>query len=742
MLNNASSLWARVKRRLLGLDSAVDSGLYGAGAWFTDAYRRFALRMDSLHVSGLRRLLVELLSEAATLGAVGSVGLLMLAQPAFHMTSDDFLSRQDLAVTFLGRNGMEIGKRGLKQDATVPLSDFPDYLLKAVFATEDRRFYDHWGIDPIGLVRAMTVNARASGVVQGGSTLTQQLAKNIFLTNERSLDRKIKEAFLSIWLEGHLTKNQILKLYLDRAYMGGGTFGVAAASEYYFGKSVKDISLAEAAMLAGLFKAPTKYGPYVNLPAARARANDVLSNMVDAGFMTEGQVLSARQNPATPIDRGRNYSPDYYLDYAYDEVRKLSETGKLGKERSLIVRTAFDPALQKQAENSIEAALRDEGDRYNVEEGAMVIMDPDGAVHAMVGGRDYGDSQFNRATEALRQPGSSFKPIVYSTALASGKFKPDTMVVDAPVCIGNWCPSNFGGKFMGRVTLTQAITHSLNSVVVRLSIALGNGNPKAGRAKIIEMARRLGITTEIDDTQSLPLGAVGVNPLEMASVYAVFANGGRKAPPHAALEIMNSKVKTIYTFEKDGGPRPQVLPTQVAHDIVWMMRHVVAEGTGRAAAIPGVMLGGKTGTTNASRDAWFDGYSAYLIGVIWMGNDDYEPTNGMTGGSLPARTWHEIMAYAHQGLDPKPLPYQQYDDKLDGTAAARAKGLQALPASPGAPRAPTLSRRSIEVINGIENLLAEPVAALQLPSRPVRILELEDGRVKLSGNGVEPHALR
>ena len=742
MLNNASSLWARVKRRLLGLDSAVDSGLYGAGAWFTDAYRRFALRMDSLHVSGLRRLLVELLSEAATLGAVGSVGLLMLAQPAFHMTSDDFLSRQDLAVTFLGRNGVEIGMRGLKQDATVPLSDFPDYLLKAVFATEDRRFYDHWGIDPIGLVRAMTVNARASGVVQGGSTLTQQLAKNIFLTNERSLDRKIKEAFLSIWLEGHLTKNQILKLYLDRAYMGGGTFGVAAASEYYFGKSVKDISLAEAAMLAGLFKAPTKYGPYVNLPAARARANDVLSNMVDAGFMTEGQVLSARQNPATPIDRGRNYSPDYYLDYAYDEVRKLSETGKLGKERSLIVRTAFDPALQKQAENSIEAALRDEGDRYNVEEGAMVIMDPDGAVHAMVGGRDYGDSQFNRATEALRQPGSSFKPIVYSTALASGKFKPDTMVVDAPVCIGNWCPSNFGGKFMGRVTLTQAITHSLNSVVVRLSIALGNGNPKAGRAKIIEMARRLGITTEIDDTQSLPLGAVGVNPLEMASVYAVFANGGRKAPPHAALEIMNSKVKTIYTFEKDGGPRPQVLPTQVAHDIVWMMRHVVAEGTGRAAAIPGVMLGGKTGTTNASRDAWFDGYSAYLIGVIWMGNDDYEPTNGMTGGSLPARTWHEIMAYAHQGLDPKPLPYQQYDDKLDGTAAARAKGLQALPASPGAPRAPTLSRRSIEVINGIENLLAEPVAALQLPSRPVRILELEDGRVKLSGNGVEPHALR
>ncbi|MFI5012992.1 MAG: transglycosylase domain-containing protein [Hyphomicrobiales bacterium] len=742
MLTNPSSLWARIRRRLLGVDSALDAGLYGVGERLTDAYRRFALRVDKLHVSGFRRLLVELLSEAATMGAVGSVGLLMLAQPAFRLTSDDFLSRQDLAVTFLGRNGVEIGKRGLKQDATVPLSDFPDHLLKAVFATEDRRFYDHFGIDPVGLIRALSVNARASGVVQGGSTLTQQLAKNIFLSNERSLDRKVKEAFLSIWLERRLSKSEILKLYLDRAYMGGGTFGVAAASEYYFGKSVKDLSLAEAAMLAGLFKAPTKYGPYVNLPAARARANDVLSNMVDAGFMTEGQVLAARQNPATPIDRRRDYSPDYYLDYAYDEVRKLADAGKLGGERSLIVRTPFDADLQKQAESSIETSLRDEGDRWNVEQAAMVIMEPDGAVRVMVGGRDYGDSQFNRATDSLRQPGSSFKPIVYTTALASGKFHPDTLIVDAPICIGNWCPANFGGKYMGRVTLTQAITHSLNSVPVRLSIALGDGNPKAGRAKIIEMAKRLGITTDIPDTQSLPIGAVGVNPLEIASVYAVFANGGRRAPPHAALEIMNPKGQTIYSFDKDGPPHPQVLPTQVATDIVWMMRHVVAEGTGRAAIIPGVMLGGKTGTTNQSRDAWFDGYSAYLVGVIWMGNDDYEPMNGMTGGTLPAKTWHEVMAYAHQGLDPKPLPYQQWDDKLDGTAAARAKGQEVQSTSASAPRSQTLSRRSLEVINGIESLLSQPVAARQLPAGAVRILQLEDGRVSTSSNASEPRALR
>jgi penicillin-binding protein 1A len=727
---------------LLSIDSAIDSGLYNAGTWLADAYRRFALRMDRLHVAGWRRLVVELLSEATTLGAAGSVGLLMLAQPAFRLTSDDFLSRQDLAVTFLGKNGVEIGKRGLKQDATVPLSEFPDHLLKAVFATEDRRFYDHFGIDPVGLFRALSVNARSSGVVQGGSTLTQQLAKNIFLSNERSLDRKIKEAFLSIWLEFHLTKNEILKLYLDRAYMGGGTFGVAAASEYYFGKSVKDISLAEAAMLAGLFKAPTKYGPYVNLPAARARANDVLSNMVDAGFMTEGQVLSARQNPATPIDRGRTYSPDYYLDYAYDEVRKLSEAGKLGNERSVIVRTPFDAELQKQAETAIEAALRDEGERYNAEESAMVIMDTDGAVRAMVGGRDYGDSQFNRATDALRQPGSSFKPFTYMTALMSGKFKPDTMVVDSPVCIGNWCPRNFGGQYGGRITLEQAITKSYNSIPVKLSIALGNGNPKAGRAKIVETARRMGIVSPLTDSPSLPIGSVDVNVLEMTSAYAVFASGGRKVPPHAALEIMNPKGQVIYTFEKDGAPRPQVLPTAAVTDMIHMMRSVVARGTGTAVQIPGFQIAGKTGTTNESRNAWFIGYSAYYVAGIWMGNDDNSPTNGMTGGSLPARTWHAVMAYAHQGLEPKPLPYQPAEDDLTALTAARAKSLQAQPAQPGPARPQTLSRRSLDVISDIEKLLAQPAEARQLPSSPVRVFELDDGRMKLSGDALEQRALR
>ena len=517
--------------------------------------------------------------------------------------------------------------------------------------------------------------------------------------------------------------------------MGGGTFGVAAASEYYFGKSVKDISLAEAAMLAGLFKAPTKYGPYVNLPAARARANDVLSNMVDAGFMTEGQVLAARQNPATPVDRGRDYSPDYYLDYAYDEVRKLADAGKLGGERSVIVRTSFDADLQRKAESSIEAALRDEGDHWNVEQAAMVIMEPDGAVRVMVGGRDYGDSQFNRATDSLRQPGSSFKPIVYTTALASGKFHPDTMIVDAPICIVNWCPSNFGGKYMGRVTLTQAITHSLNSVPVRLSIALGDGNPE-GRAR---QDHRDGEAARHHHRDQRHAIAAHRRRRRQSARDRLRLRGLRqwRTPRAAACRARDHESQGAGDLHlRQGRPAaPASASRRKSRRIsCGMMRHVVAEGTGRAAIIPGMMLAGKTGTTNASRDAWFDGYSAYLVGVIWMGNDDYEPTNGMTGGTLPAKTWHEIMAYAHQGLDPKPLPFQQFDDRLDGTPAARAKDRAGArrPRS-AAPRSQTLSRRSMEVINGIENLLAQPVAVHEVPSDPVRILQLEDGRLSAAG---------
>src|ERR1041385_2377474 len=478
---------------MLGFDAWVDSTVFRSGSGARELYERFSSFMDHFHVAGWRRWFAEIFSEGATLGAVGAVLMLALAIPAFGETSDDaWLKKSELAVTFLDRFGNEIGSRGIRHNDSIPLSEFPDHLIKAVLATEDRRFYDHFGIDLAGTARAFVTNARAGGVVQGGSSLTQQLAKNLFLNNERTIERKVKEAFLAMWLEARLTKNEILKLYLDRAYMGGGTFGVDGAAHFYFNKSARDVNLQESAMLAGLFKAPTKYAPHINLPAARARANVVLDNLVEAGFMTEGQVFGARRNPATAMDRRDERVANYYLDFAFDEMKKLVATFPRSlHERVFVVRTGLDVNLQRESENAVESMIRQYGNDYKARQAAAVVLDLDGAVRAMVGGRDYGQSQFNRATDALRQPGSSFKPYVYATALANG-FKPTSIVVDAPICLGNWCPQNYGHSFSGSVTLTQAITRSINVIPVRLSIALG-ANPKnqweaakRGRAKIVE----------------------------------------------------------------------------------------------------------------------------------------------------------------------------------------------------------------------------------------------------------------
>ena len=355
-------------------------------------------------------------------------------------------TQDDFAVTFLDRQGNEIGQRGIIQRDSVPVDEMPDHVIKAVLATEDRRFFEHYGIDFLGLVRAMSENVRANSVVQGGSSITQQLAKNLFLTNERTVERKVKEAFLAVWLEVNLSKKEILQLYLDRAYMGGGTFGIAAAADFYFGKSVKDLNLAEAAMLAGLFKAPAKYAPHINLPAARARANVVLTNLVQGGFMTEGQVLSARLHPADIVDRGDRKSPDYFLDWAFEEAKRHRRRSR--GMRSMVARTTIDMNLQRAAEESVEFHLRQYGKEYGVTEGAIVVMETGGAVRAIVGGRDYGASQFNRATKALRQTGSSFKPYVYATAMEHG-FTPDSVISDGPISWGGWSPKNYGRSYSG-----------------------------------------------------------------------------------------------------------------------------------------------------------------------------------------------------------------------------------------------------------------------------------------------------
>src|SRR5204863_5662544 len=420
---------------MLDFDSRLDSTVFHAARWLREYYERFSAFMDRFHVAGWRRwALVEPFSEGATLGLGGMMIMLALAIPAFRETSDeDWLKKSELAVTFLDRFGNEVGSRGIRHNDAIPLEDYPDHLIKAALATEDRRFYEHFGIDPSGLGRALTANARAGGVVQGGSTITQQLAKNLFLNNERTIERKVKEAFLAIWLETRLTKNEILKLYLDRAYMGGGAFGVDAAAQFYFNKSAREVNLAEAAMLAGLFKAPSRYAPHVNLPAARARANVVLDNLVEAGFLTEGQVFGARRNPALAVDRRDERSPNYYLDWAFDEMKKLVDSlPKTVQERVFVARLAVDLNLQKNTERASENSLRQYGREYHAKQGAAVLMDTDGSVRAMVGGRDYGESQFNRATDALPQPASSFKPYVYATALGNG-LKPTSIVVHSPV---------------------------------------------------------------------------------------------------------------------------------------------------------------------------------------------------------------------------------------------------------------------------------------------------------------------
>jgi penicillin-binding protein 1A len=705
--------WRRWFRRLLlDLDARIDFGIFRSGGTVRELYERFSDFMDRFHTAGWRRwVVVEPLSEMATIGLGGLVLMLALAIPAFQETSDeDWLKKTEIAVVFLDRYGTEIGTRGIKSNDAVQLEELPDHLIKAVLATEDRRFYEHFGIDFPGTLRAVMTNARAGGVVQGGSSLSQQLAKNLFLSNERTIERKVKEAFLAMWLETRLSKHDILKLYLDRAYMGGGTFGVNAASIYYFGKSAKDVNLAESAMLAGLFKAPTKFAPHINLPSARARANIVLDNLVDAGFMTEGQVFGARRNPATPVDRRDQNAPNYYLDYAFDEMKKLVNAfPKTITERTFIARTALDQNLQRAADNAVESMLKQYGREYNARQAAAVLADLDGSVRAMVGGRDYGQSQFNRATDAMRQPGSSFKPYVYAAAFMNG-YKPTSVMVDSPVCIGNWCPQNYGRSFSGSVTMTVALTKSINVIPVKISIALGgSAGPKAGRAKIIDMARKFGIKSPLPDTPSLPIGADEVNVLEHTVAYAAFPNSGMAVTPHAILEVRSATGETIWRFDRDGPKPRQVITPQVASDLTMIMNKVVEEGTARRAQLSGVKAAGKTGTTNAYRDAWFVGFTGNYVLGIWYGNDDYMPLNRMTGGSLPAMTWHQIMAYAHQGIELKNLigvaPNPSTVAPADIVAEGTNNGNENLP------RPALLTSRGTQALQRIEQLMESATSA-------------------------------
>nr|WP_178126693.1 transglycosylase domain-containing protein [Agrobacterium rubi] len=691
---------------MLRIDSWIDSGLWTSASRLFDFWEEVTIASRKLHVRGWKKFLINIADDALTVGTAGTVLMLALALPAFEETKKDWRYRGDFAVTFLDRYGNTIGHRGIIHEDSVPIDQMPDHFIKAVLATEDRRFFEHFGIDFIGLARAMSENARAGGVVQGGSTLTQQLAKNLFLTNERSLERKIKEAFLALWLEANMSKKEILALYLDRAYMGGGTFGAAAAAQFYFGKNLTDVTLAESAILAGLFKAPAKYAPHVNLPAARARANTVLSNLVQGGLMTEGQVVGARRNPATVIDREEKQAPDYFLDWAFDEVQRLAKEGKI-KDHTVVVRTTIDTGLQQAAEQAMEGSLREFGEGYRVKQGAMVMIENGGGIRAMVGGRDYGESQFNRATAALRQPGSSFKVYTYSAAMEKG-YKPETLISDAPVTWRGWSPQNYGRSYAGKVTLQTALAKSYNTVPVRLA------KDVLGTQIIADTAKAMGVATPLRTDKTIPLGTSEVTVLDQATGYAVFPADGMQSRRHGVAQVLDYEGKVLYDFDRDEPPARRVLSEEANSKMNRMLVTIPVEGTARRGALDnGIVSGGKTGTSQSYRDAWYVGFTGNYTTAVWFGNDDFTSMNNMTGGALPAMTFKRLMDYAHQGMELRaipgiqnPLPNGTHPKPANGALVASADAN----AMPALTRPRSLSAEATRVIRSIGKKLKEASA--------------------------------
>ncbi len=663
---------------LLAADAWIDSSIHDFILSIGATYTRFQDFMSIFHVYGIKRWFVEIFSDGLSFLTIGLVLLTALALPAFDATAyGGFNKAEDYSVIFLDRYGNEIGRRGIRTDDSVELDMLPDQLIKATLATEDRRFYIHFGIDVVGTFRALLTNVQAQSVVEGGSSITQQLAKLLFLSSEQTIERKINEAFLAVWLEARYTKDEILKLYFDRAYLGGGNFGVAAASEYYFGKSVRDINLAEAAMLGGMFKAPSRYAPHIDLAAARARANDVLSNMVEAGYLTEGQVTAARRIPAKAIERFDDIeSPNYFLDWSFERVKEI-----VGNSEAVgfVVRTTIDPVLQTYAEQAVTSILRENGEQYDVDQAAIVVSDPAGAIRSMVGGLDYGLSQFNRATDSARQSGSSFKPFVYATAFEELGYTPATVVSDQPVCIGNWCPRNYGRSYRGNVTLMTALTRSINTVPVTLSI-------RTGRKPIAEMARRLGITSDFAVTRSLALGVAATSVIDMNSAFSVFANGGYKATSYGITSIDTLRGESVYEYDSSKDFSERLIEERTARFINTILRNVVTSGTGRRANVEGVPAAGKTGTTSSSRDAWFAGYTGNYVATVWMGNDNFRATNRLTGGRLPAMIWQKFMEFAHTNIEVKPLFGVDFEPRAFASVTSANEG-----ENPEAERPPNLS---------------------------------------------------
>jgi len=523
------------------------------------------------------------------------------------------------SLTLENRAGHVFARFGDVVGEKLHLTDMPAYVPAAFVAVEDRRYWDHSGIDLISLGRAAWIDLTAGHIVQGGSTITEQVAKNLFLSNARTVRRKVQELLLTLWLERHFSKRQVLDIYLNRIYLGSGAWGVDAAARIYFGVSARHLTLWQAAVLAGLPRAPSRFNPRVNPSAARARAHDVLTAMAETGVITAARAHEAEAKiafpPAPPISAG------WFADWVAAQAEPT-----LPLNQDAMLRTTLDSRIQRVAETSLAATLDGPGRADGIGQGAIVVLDAaSGAVRAMVGGRDYAYGSYNRAVLARRQPGSAFKVFTWLAALQHG-MTPDSTVLDAPLQIGGWAPRNFERRYLGEITLEDALAQSINTVAARLLLQSGGPTVVAAEAK------RLGIADRLPDSPTLALGTAQVGLLELTGAYATFFNGGSRVMP--------------FGFDADGAAHPPITvidPAQAA-EMARMLRAVVTRGTGQAAAVPGYVVAGKTGTTQDSRDAWFIGCINGTVIGVWLGNDDDRPMRNVLGGGLPAHLFHEIAA--------------------------------------------------------------------------------------------------
>ncbi len=580
---------------------------------------------------------------AAAWAIIAALGILVWIGVHLPPIQSLEIPKRPPSVLILGANGATLATRGDMGGAEVPLRELPAYVPNAFVAIEDRRFYSHHGIDPWGILRAGVRDVLHRGAAQGGSTITQQLAKNLFLTQERTVSRKLQEAVLALWLEHKFSKQQILALYLNRVYFGSGAYGVEAATQRYFGKSARQLTLPEAAMLAGLVQSPSRLSPSHNLDGAQRRAALVIAAMAEQKMIGDDAARRALATPARAVKPSGGGSVNYVADWVMDAVDDL--IGHV--DRDIVVETSIDPALQTAAEQSLDDILAQKGDKLDIGEGALVAMTPDGVVRALVGGRNYAESQFNRAIAARRQPGSAFKPFVYLTALEHG-LTPDTVREDRPISVQGWRPENYEHEYLGPVTLTQALANSLNTVSVRLTLEVG---PEA----VVRTAYRLGIESKLEPNASIALGTSEVSVIELVSAYATFANGGLAVLPHVVTRIRSADGKqTLYTRSTQTLGR--IVDVRYVGMMNTMMHETLVSGTARRADLPGWLAAGKTGTSQDFRDAWFIGYTSHLVTGVWLGNDDNAPTKRAVGGGVPVEIWSRFMKAAHQGVAAAPLP--------------------------------------------------------------------------------------